>query len=86
MELLAQGLPNNSATVIFGIVCGLLGVLAGAAANIYSAKRSVSYYRTRLKADLEILEKAKQLELDTSLVRARIQQRLNDRYGSEATD
>ncbi len=86
MELLAQGLPTNSTTVIFGIICGLIGVLAGAAANIYSAKRSVSYYRTRLKADLEILEKAEQLKLDTALVRSRIQRRLNERYQPEATD
>ena len=65
---------------IVGAVAGLIGGLVVAAVNIYVARRSLPFSRVRLKADLEILEKARQLNLDDAKMKKWLQDEINYRY------
>ena len=52
------------------VVFAVLGVLLGNSVQYFAARRTVSHRRNRMKADLEILEKAEGLNLkNTRLIR-----------------
>lgn len=71
--------PKLIAAVI-GAAAGLIGGLIAAAGNIYVARRSLPFSRVRLKADLEILEKARQLSLDDTKIKKWLQDEIDYRY------
>jgi hypothetical protein len=52
-----EGISKEMVAVLFA----LLGALLGNSVQYYAARRTVSHRRNRMKADLEILEKAEKL-------------------------
>jgi len=60
--------PKVVAALIGGTAGVVTGLIAGAV-SVYVARRSFPFSRIRMKADLEILEKVRQLSLDESKIK-----------------
>jgi len=73
------------AAAIVGAVAGIVGGMLVAIANIYAARRSVPFSRLRLQADLEILEKVRQLNLNDRQINKWLQEDIDKRYALPAT-
>jgi hypothetical protein len=63
-------MTDDTSKLVVALVSVLLGALLGNAVQYFAARRTVSHRRNRMKADLEILEKAERLGVpNASLIR-----------------
>ena len=56
-------MTDETSKLVLALVSVLLGALLGNVVQYFAARRTVSHRRNRMKADLEILEKAEKLKV-----------------------